>query len=496
MLEGLNPAKASGPDQIPCKLLKELSKEMSPILTNLFQQSLQFGELPSFWSTAWITPVFKKGPRNSPANYRPVSLTCVTCKLMEHILCSHIRGHLDKYGVLTPFNHGFSAGYSCETQLLTTTHDIYRRLDRGKQVDVAVLDFSKAFDTVPHRRLLRKLEHCGIDGNILKWVTSFLCGRTQSVLVEGVRSREDSVDSGVPQGTVMGPLLFLIHISDLPDVLGPDTAVRLFADDCLVYRSIDGIEDQRSLQRDLDSLVLCGNCWGMRFNASKCVIIHMGTVKFHFFYHLNNHVLQIVQHAKYLGITLTSDLNWSQHVASTASKAHQRLGFLKRNLRGAPYKCRETAYVTLIRSQMEYCSSIWDPTLNKDSDSLEKIQRKAARWATGQYGSCSVTQLLRDLKWEPLADRRRHQRLTLLFKIIYGKVNIDPSSVDIRQPERSRPRGNSNPKKLIRPSAKGGPSSPLWNSTIFKSIPEWNQLLATTAEADSVMAFKSRLACR
>ena len=266
---------------------------------------------------------------------------------MEHILCSHIRSHLDHYGILTPFNHGFSAGLSCESQLLVTTHDMYRRLDKSNQVDIAVLDFSKAFDTVPHKRLLSKLEHCGIDGNIHKWVASFLCGRTQSVMVEGVRSREDTVDSGVPQGTVMGPLLFLIHISDLPSVLDPNTAVRLFADDCLVYRSINGI-NQRGLQRDLDALVLWGKCWGMRFNASKCNIIHMGSQKHHHFYKLNDQILKIVPHAKYLGITLSSDPDWSHHVSDTAKKAHQRLGFLKRNLRGAPYKCRETAYLTLI----------------------------------------------------------------------------------------------------------------------------------------------------
>ena len=114
------------------------------------------------------------------------------------------------------------------------------------------------------------------------------------MMLEGVRSREDTVDSGVPQGTVMGPLLFLVHISDLPSVLAPDTAVRLFADDCLVYRSIDGIGDQRGLQRDLDALELWGACWGMKFNAAKCNIIHMGKVRFHFFYRLNNHVLEII----------------------------------------------------------------------------------------------------------------------------------------------------------------------------------------------------------
>ena len=221
----------------------------------------------------------------------------------------------------------------------------------------------------------------------------------------------------------------------------------------------------------------------------------MGKVSHHYFYKLNEQVLQSVSSAKYLGITITSDLGWSQHVASTASKAHQRLGFLKRNLRGAPYKCRETAYITLIRSQMEYCSSVWDPKFKKDSDSLERIQRKAARWSRciPPYGEYKVTSLLKDLKWEPLAGRRRTQRLTLLYKILNDKVRIKPDTIDIHQNLNSRPRGNSNPKPLIRPSAKGR-SSPLWDSTVFRSIPEWNRLPANVAEAGSVEAFKSQLA--
>ena len=231
-------------------------------------------------------------------------------------------------------------------------------------------------------------------------------------MVEGVISREDSVDSGVPQGMVLGPL---IYISDLPSVLDPDTAVRLFADDCLVYRSVRGVEDQRKLQQDLDALSLWGDCWGMRFNASKCNIIRMGNAKSQFFYQLNNQILQSVSHAIYLGITLTHDLSWSQHVATIVSKAHL-LGFIRRNLRGSPYKCRETAFIAQTKSQLEYCSSIWDPILNKDSDSIEKVQRKAASWGHGQYGSVSVTQLLKDLKWRPLANRRRDHGLSYYIK--------------------------------------------------------------------------------
>ena len=182
-MTGINPNKASGPDQIPCRLLKELASELDPVLTLFFSQSMHTGQLPNHWTKAWISPVFKQGTRCLPENYRPVSLTCVTCKLLEHILCTHIRGHLDRHGILTPANHGFRSRHSCESQLLLTTHDLLQKIDQGDQVDLAILDFSKVFDTVPHQRLLNKLKFCGIDGLALTWISSFLTTRSQSVLI-------------------------------------------------------------------------------------------------------------------------------------------------------------------------------------------------------------------------------------------------------------------------------------------------------------------------
>ena len=286
LLLGINPNKVSGPDQIPCRLLRELATELTPVLTNFFRQSLNMGQLPQVWTKAWISPIFKKGSRCQPENYKPVSLTCITCKLFEHILCSHIRGHLDRQGILTPFNHGFRGRHSCESQLLVTTHDMLQWVDRGEQVDVAILDFSKAFDTVPHHRLLHKLQFCGIDGDIHLWIKNFLATRTQSILIDGDRPREDPVESGVPQGTVLCPLLFLIYISDLPSVLDPNTAVRLFSDDCLIYKSIHNTQEQVQLQHDLDALELWGRNWGIKFNMAKCNIIRMGRVRLSYLYQL------------------------------------------------------------------------------------------------------------------------------------------------------------------------------------------------------------------
>ena len=176
-------------------------------------------------------------------NYRPVSLTCITCKLFEHIVCKHILGHLEEHGILTDLQHGFRTGRSCETQLITTFQDIASAYNKkGSQIDIAVLDFSKAFDTVPHDGLLSKLKHYGIDDKIWTWISNFLKQRKQPVVVDGIQSDLVTVDSGVPQGTVLGPILFLLHINDLPSVIS--SKVRLFADDCLVYREIKSRQDQ------------------------------------------------------------------------------------------------------------------------------------------------------------------------------------------------------------------------------------------------------------
>ena len=267
--------------------------------------------------------------------------------------------HFDKHNVLTNLNHGFRKGFSCETQLTITVDDLCRNLDKGIQTDVAILDFSKAFDKVPHDKLLFKLDAYGIRGQLQDWIRSFLTKRNMRVIVEGSASSETTVDSGVPQGTVLGPLLFLCHINDLPD-RAKFSFVRLFADDCLLYRTIRNIDDQLALQEDLRQLEIWASDWGMSFNAAKCYILSINSRQ-SFYYQLNGTILKHVDNNPYLGLLISKDLKWATHIEKTTKKASSTLGFIQRNLRRCPQNCRKTAYIALVRSTLEYGSIIWDP---------------------------------------------------------------------------------------------------------------------------------------
>ena len=229
--------------------------------------------------------------------------------------------------------------------------------------DIIILDFSKAFDTVPHQKLLFKLQSYGITGNTLDWIRNFLVGRKMRVILDGEASSETEVLSGVPQGTVLGPLLFLCHLNDLPETV--TSSVRLFADDCLLYREINSVQDKVKLQEDLSHLEAWATNWGMKFNATKCYVLSVKE-KTHYYYELNKTILKHVDHNPYLGVQLSSDLKWTTHVNNTAKKANTTLGFVRRNLYFCPQQCRRTAYLSLVRPCLEYACEVWDTHLQAE----------------------------------------------------------------------------------------------------------------------------------
>ena len=428
LLEEVNPRKASGPDGVSSHILRELNKELAPIIRYIFNQSLETGDIPTDWLTANISAIFKKGPKDNPANYRPVSLTSVTCKLMEHILFHHIMCHLEKYSILSHFQHGFRSKHSCESQLIITIEDLARNLDHSFQTDLQILDFQKAFDTVPHQRLLCKLDHYGIRGKIWTWIKNWLTSRTQKVVVEGESARPAPVISGVPQGTVLGPLMFLMYINDIASDLNSATQIRLFADDCLLYRVIKSQRDHEILQKDLTSLYDWSCKWQMGFNIAKCKTLRVTTKRNPsiYSYSMGNKSLECVSHHPYLGVEITHNLKWSIHINDIVAKANRALWFIRRNLHRCSKAIKEKMYIALVRPHLEYACAVWDPHVTSDIQKIEMVQRRAARFVANEYSRLdgTVTNILRDLDWSTLQERRKNTRLTIMSKIHANDIAI------------------------------------------------------------------------
>ena len=490
LLTSLKVNKASGPDALPNRILKETAVEIAPAITAIFQQSIATSNLPQDWKNANVSPVFKKGSRHEAVNYRPVSLTCVLCKLLEHIICKHILDHLESYNILTSFQHGFRSGHSCESQLIITLHDLMNNYDRKVQTDVAILDFSKAFDTVPHKRLLHKLNHYGITGKINSWIASFLLDRNQCVVVDGESSSSARVVSGVPQGTVLGPLLFLCFINDLPDQV--KSRVRLFADDCLLYCAIRNIQDQIDLQKDLKALEQWAETWGMRLNAQKCYNLRIARARkpLEHMYDLCGHVLKQVPHSPYLGVIISEDLKWSDHINKITAKANSTLGFLRRNLKKCPLKIKQQSFCSLVRSMVEYSCSVWDPHLEKDIHNIEMIQRRGARFVAQNYGrQSSVHNMLNDLNWSPLELRRREARLTMFYKIINDLIAIPAEDYVTQLSSRTCAGASGN---NFRPITSNTNVSA--NSFFPRTVKDWNNLPDSIKSAVTINQFKSELA--
>ena len=395
--------------------------------------------------------------------------------------------HLECNNILHDAQHGFRKRRSCESQLILTINDLAKNLDNAGQTDLILLDFSKAFDKVPYKRLLYKIHYYGVRNNINHWIENFLTGRTQQVLLDGTKSTTAPVESGVPQGSVLGPLLFLLYINDLPEAISAESTARLFADDCALYRNIKNEDDARCLQEDLVRLQKWEADWLMEFHPKKCQVLQITNKRkpIHYPYDIHNHKLDVVDSAKYLGVTIQKNLKWNEHINQLTKKANSTTAFLRRNLHHCPSSTKSLCYLTLVRPLTEYASVVWDPFTTENINKLEMVQRRAARMVYSDYRTTSsVTTMLAQLQWNTLQERRAQHKAIMMYRIVNQLVDI-PSQTLI--PTIS-PRGNNI--TFLVPYAR---VLSYQRSFFPDAIRTWNALPAEVVNAPSIDCFKARL---
>jgi len=380
-LSRINVSKAPGPDNIPTKILKDYAPLIVDSITTLFNKSLTQGKLPPSWKHANVIPLHKKGSKSQATNYRPISLLPIISKILERCLYNKIIDFI--LPKLAAQQHGFLRGRSTTTQLLSVLTNINNILDKGDQTDVIYFDLSKAFDSVPHHLLIHKLKSFGINGKLLDWLSDYLTSRFQRVLVNGTHSAWLPVTSGVPQGSILGPLLFLLYINDLPTVLSHDTICAIFADDTKICRHMRTQHDFNALQLDINNLHAWSKVWGLKFNETKCTVLsikrnHKPTL---FNYTMANAPLPRETNMNDLGIIVNEHLKWNNHIDNICTKANQRLWLVYRTLgNNTTQKAKLVTYMAMVRSLLEYATPVWSPNTKENLIRLESIQRKGTNY--------------------------------------------------------------------------------------------------------------------
>ena len=376
-LKKLTIGKAAGPDGINSRVLKEIAEQIAPGLKNLFDTSMNEGVVPVEWKEANVVALFKKGSKKSTNNYRPVSLTSICCKTFEKIIRNEIVKSMEDQGLLDKDQHGFLGGRSCNTQLLEVMEIWTKWIDLGIPWDTIYTDFSKAFDSVPHKRLLNKLHAYGIRGNLLQWIKNFLSDRKQRVVIGQETSGWRPVTSGIPQGSVLGPVLFTIFINDMPKLV--QSMMKLFADDAKIFKAIESVNDIETIQDDINKLLQWSFIWQLPLNVPKCKILHYGKNNPNHTYYMGNRPLATDSSETDVGVTFDTQLSFKLHMRNMIAKANSRVGLIKRSFSCLNKRNFLMLYKSLVRPILEYCSAIWNPQHKYQEVEIEKVQERATK---------------------------------------------------------------------------------------------------------------------
>ncbi len=490
-LKELNQNKSAGTDNQHPRVLKEIAASIVTPVTIIFRKSLDEGYLPQVWRDANITPIHKKGNKANSNNYRPVSLTSILCKTLESIIKDEIVIFLKKNNLLYKFQHAFIGKRSCTTQILEALDCWTKLLEEGEAIDVIYLDFAKAFDKVPHKRLIRKCEAFGIKGKLLNWLGAFVSGRRQRVIVNGSTSSWSEVSSGVPQGSVIGPILFVMFINDMPNNIA--NFVSLFADDTKLFGKSTTAADCTSLQSDLHKLQQWSETWNLKFNKEKCQTLHLGKNNGKNIYIMGSQQdavsLQETVAERDLGIIIDNELSFNTHITQAIKKANKIVGMIRRTFTHLDYDVFKQLFTSLVRPVIEYGNCVWSPSLQYHIRDIENVQRRATKLLPGLY-NVDYEDRLRRLNLPSLAFRQIRGDMIETFKYCQGLYEVEKKPFTLMREFNQDTATRDHGFKIRKEKCKSDIRANFYGNRIVNL---WNSLPADIVNAPSTNAFKNRL---
>ena len=495
LIRQLDPNKSHGFDGISIRMLKLCDSSIVKPLSIIFNNSINHGHFPLAWKMGNITPIHKKNEKNLIENYRPISILPICGKLLERIIFNNLYSFFEENNVLNVNQSGFRSGDSCTNQLLSITHQIFLSFNANPSQEVrgVFLDISKAFDKVWHDGLIFKLKHNGIRGNMLRILVSFLKDRYQRVVLNGQSSNWTNIRAGVPQGSILGPLLFLIYINDISDNLESD--VKLFADDTSLFSAVfDPNISAMTLNNDLAKINLWAYQWKMSFNptvlkqAHEVIFSRKRNKIFHPSLTFNNLNVERVGSQKHLGLILDEKLSFKDHVNATIEKVSKGTHILRKLRSHIPRSSLITIYKSFIRPNLDYADIIYDQAYNNSfTNQIESIQYNAALAITGAIRGSSREKLYSEIGIESLHSRRWFRKLCLFYKIFHDKL---PKYLYDLIPKHNQLFNLRNRNQIPNIFCR----TEFFRNSFFPSvILEWNKLNAQLTNTESLSFFRSSL---
>jgi len=492
IISKINPKKGGGHDGISVAMLQLCASEVAIPLQIIFQKSINTGMFPDTWKRANVQPVHKKNDRQVKSNYRPISLLPICGKLLEKIVFDQVYFYLNSNNLLSKNQSGFRPGDSTIYQLISITSSIYKSFENYDETRAVFLDISKAFDKVWHAGLIHKLKCNGISGNLLNFFDNYLKNRYQRTVLNGTESAWKKLNSGVPQGSVLGPLLFLVYINDLTDKISSN--MRLFADDSSMFTTVKGIDvTQEKLMNDLETVASWAHQWKMVFkpDLSKQAIEVVFSVKtkkdIHPALSLNGVPVKKQDHTKHIGLFLDSNLNFSKHIKEAILKAKKGLSLLKFLSKYVTRNVLNLSYKLYVRPHLDYGDVIYHDQRSDLMNLIEQVQYKAALIVSGCWKGTNCSRLYDELGWESLSDRRWARRLSIFYKIKNGQA---PSYLSDHLPKRVESNMNLRNINIKTPLHR---TKRFANSFFPYCIINWNKLDLAVKNLPSISSFKNHL---